>query len=122
MKLLFGRGMTALTLALFAWLAASPAFPTTAAQEQQTQAPPSGVTGSANRSDTRLPNGKLQREEILKDEYRQNVKDAQRLAELSQQLREDLEKNDQTILSVTDLRKTDEIEQLAKKIHERMRH
>jgi hypothetical protein len=138
MKLLFVcRPAAVLSLALFAWVALGPAFPGLAAQVAQGQEPPAGdsgaqqssqnptpprqSTGSADRKEVRLPNGKLQREEILKDEYAQNIKDAQSMAELAEQLRADLEKGNEGILSVADLRKTDEIERLAKKIRGRMR-
>jgi hypothetical protein len=76
----------------------------------------------ADPQDTTLPNGKSQREEILKAEHEQNLKDAARLAELSQELREDLEKNDRYVLSIATLKKTDEIEKLVKKIRSRLRH
>jgi hypothetical protein len=69
-----------------------------------------------------LPNGKSQREEILKSEHEQNLKDAAQLADLAQQLREDLEKNDRYVLSIATLKKTDEIEKLVKKIRSRLRH
>ncbi|MGP8244927.1 MAG: hypothetical protein ACLQVN_10465 [Bryobacteraceae bacterium] len=71
--------------------------------------------------DVTLPNGKSQRDEILKAEYRQNLKDAAQLVDLSQQLKQDLEKNDRYVLSLDDLKKTDDIEKLAKKIRSRMR-
>lgn len=74
------------------------------------------------REDVQLPNGKLQRDEILKAEHEQNVKDAARLAELAQQLQLELEKNDRFVLSLDTLKKTDEIEKLAKKIRSRLRH
>jgi hypothetical protein len=70
----------------------------------------------------RLPNGKLQRDEILKAEHEQNLKDAAQLVELSQQLQEDLEKNDRYVLSMSTLKKTDDIEKLVKKIRSRIRH
>ena len=72
--------------------------------------------------DVKLPNGKSQREELLKAEHEQNVRDAAQLADLAQQLKEDLEKNDRYVLSVATLKKTDEIEKLAKKIRSRLRH
>jgi len=72
--------------------------------------------------DTRLPNGKLQRDEILKAEHQQNLKDAAQLSELTDQLKEDLEKNDRYVLSVSTLKKLDDIEKLVKKIRSRMRH
>jgi hypothetical protein len=71
--------------------------------------------------DIKLPNGKSQKDEILKSEHAQNIKDAQDLVDLAQQLRESLEKNDRYVLSLSDLKKTEDIEKLAKKIRGRMR-
>ena len=73
-------------------------------------------------SDVKLPNGKSQKDAILKAEYEQNLKDAARLVELSGQLKQDLEKNTRFVLSTATLKKTDEIEKLVKKIRSRMRH
>ena len=84
--------------------------------------------GGRSRSQTedetnvRLPNGKMQRDEILKAEYEQNLKDAAQLADLAEQLKQELEKNDRYVLSVSTLKKTDEIEKLVKKIRSRLRH
>ena len=72
--------------------------------------------------EVRLPNGKLQRDEILKAEHEQNLKDAAQLIELSEQLKEDLEKNDRYVLSMSTLKKTDDLEKLVKKIRSRLRH
>lgn len=89
-----------------------------------------GSLGVAQRSrsvgdaaqDMELPSGKSQRDEILKAERDQNIKDAAQLVELAQQLQQDLEKNDRFVFSLSTLKKTDEIEKLAKKIRSRMRH
>ena len=64
----------------------------------------------------------MQRDEILKAEHEQNLKDSARLADLAEQLKQELEKNDRYILSVSSLKKTDEIEKLVKKIRSRLRH
>jgi len=64
----------------------------------------------------------LQRDEILKAEHQQNLKDAAQLVELSRQLQEDLEKNESYVLPLSTLKKTDDIEKLVKKIRSRMRH
>jgi hypothetical protein len=72
--------------------------------------------------DVILPNGKSQKEEILKAEHQQNIKDAADLAELAEQLKIDLEKNDRYVLSMATLKKTDDIEKLAKRIRARLRH
>ena len=43
---------------------------------------------SPNQPEVRLPNGKLQRDEILKAEHQENLKDAAKLADLAQDLKE----------------------------------
>jgi hypothetical protein len=81
-----------------------------------------GRRGGGEEEDVILPNGKSQREEILKAEHQQNIKDAADLAELAEQLKIDLEKNDRYVLSIATLKKTDDIEKLAKRIRARLRH
>ena len=76
----------------------------------------------ASQSDVRLPNGKSQRDEILKAEHEQNLKDAAKLIDLAQDLKESLEKDDRYVLSLATLKKTEEIEKLVKKIRARLRH
>lgn len=84
--------------------------------------PQRGGVIETEQDETHLPNGKLQKDEILKAEHDQNIKDAAHLAELAQQLQVDIEKNDRYVLSLDTLKKTDEIEKLAKKIRSRLRH
>jgi hypothetical protein len=79
-------------------------------------------SASGEDEDVILPNGKSQRDEILKVEHQQNLKDAGDLVDLAQQLRLDLEKNDRYVLSMATLKKTDDIEKLVKRIRTRMRH
>ena len=71
--------------------------------------------------DVRLPNGKKQRDEILKADYEQNLKDAQELTILTRSFEEDLEKDDRFVLSLNSLKKLDDIEKLAKRIRGRMK-
>ena len=94
------------------WLPVAFLAPFVRAQQQDPNAPP----------DTRLPNGKLQRDEILKAEHEQNVKEAAQLVALAQQLQEDIEKDDRFVLSLHTLKKTEDIEKLARKIRSRLRH
>jgi hypothetical protein len=54
-----------------------------------------------------LPNGRSQKVGILKAEHQQNIKDA---ADLADQLKVDLEKNDCYVLSMATLKSTDDIE------------
>jgi hypothetical protein len=72
--------------------------------------------------DTRLPNGKLQRDEILKADYQQNLKDARELIDLSTSFELDLEKSDRFVLSLGLLKKLDDMEKITKRIRGRMRH
>jgi len=72
--------------------------------------------------DVKLPNGKSPRDEILKAEHEENLKDAAHLVEMAEELKADLEKNDRFILSMDTLKKTDDIEKLVKKIRSRLRH
>ena len=81
-----------------------------------------GRGSSQDEPETVMPNGKSQKEEILKAEHQQNLKDAAELADLAEQLKADLEKNDRYILSMSTLKKTDDIEKLVKKIRARLRH
>ncbi len=66
------------------------------------------------------PGGKDLREEILKLEHERSIKDAERLIELSKELKADLEKNTRHVVSLATIRKTEEIERLARRIRSRM--
>jgi hypothetical protein len=70
----------------------------------------------------RLPNGKLQQDEILKADHERSVKDAAQLIELSESLKKELEKDDSHVLSIASLKKTEEIEKIAKRIRARIKH
>jgi hypothetical protein len=71
--------------------------------------------------DRKLPNGKSQNEEILKVEHQKSLEDAATLVELSQSLQKDLENDGRHVLSLAQLKKTEEIEKIAKRIRGRMR-
>jgi|SRR5579864_1860163 len=87
--------------------------------QEPTDRPPAPST---ERADVRLPNGKSQRDEILKAEREQNIKDAARLADLVDELKQALEKEDRFVFSIATVKKAEDIEKLAKKIRSRMRH
>lgn len=71
--------------------------------------------------ETRLPNGKLQRDEILKAEHEKSLKDADDLVRLAQELKADLEKAGSFVVPVQTIRRTEEIEKLAKRIRGRLK-
>jgi hypothetical protein len=71
--------------------------------------------------EVRLPNGKLQKDAILAEDYERTLKDVRDLARLSDELKTGLENSDKNVLSLQLLKKTEEIEKLAKRIHDRMK-
>jgi hypothetical protein len=85
------------------------------------QGPPERTLPPETPEEVRLPNGKLQREEILKADYQKTLEDARALSKLADQLKTDLEKSDYNVLSVGMLKKTDDIDRLAKRIHDRLK-
>ena len=85
------------------------------------QGPPERRLPSETPEDVRLPNGKLQREEILKADYQKTLEDARALSKLSDELKADLEKSDYNVLSVGTLKKIDDINRLAKRLHDRLK-
>ena len=80
-----------------------------------------GGSSQGGHRDIKLPNGKSQREEILKADHQQDLKEAAALVELALALQQELEKNDRHVVSVSSIRKTEEIEKLAKRIRGRIR-
>jgi hypothetical protein len=68
-----------------------------------------------------MPGGKDLKEEMLKAEHAKSIKDAELLISLSQELHDELEKNTRFVLSVSAIKKTEEIEKVAKRIRSRMR-
>ena len=72
--------------------------------------------------DVKLPNGKSQIDEILKVEREQNIKDAAKLADLADELKQAIEKEDRFVFSLNTVKMTEDIEKLARKIRTRMRH
>ncbi len=100
--------------ALAAWLLLAPSL-----APQATHRPPAQDEGP----DTiRLPNGKLQQDEILKEDREKSIKDAAQLVELAESLKAEIEKDDAHVLSISSLKKTEEIEKLARRIRGRIKH
>jgi len=69
----------------------------------------------------RLPNGKSQQDAILKADHEKDIEDSRELARLATELNDEIEKGSAHVLSVATLKKTDDIEKLAKKIRGRMK-
>lgn len=79
------------------------------------------VRAQQEQEEVRLPGGKVQKDEILRQEHEQNLKDAVRLADLAQSLRTELEKSDHRVLSLNAIKTAEEIERLARRIRARIR-
>src|SRR4026207_2282973 len=72
-------------------------------------------------SERRLPNGKLQQDAIIKADREKSIKEAAQLIDMAESLKKDLEKDDAHVLSISTLKKTEEIEKRAKRIRSRLK-
>jgi hypothetical protein len=75
-----------------------------------------------SQDERRLPNGKKQQDAILAADYEKNLKDARDLIDLAKSFELDLEKEDRFVLSVGSLKKLDDIEKIARRIRDRLKH
>jgi hypothetical protein len=108
--------------ALFALLAAAPALLWARIQPpipSEPQLPP--IPAPDEDDNRRLPNGKLQKNAIAKQEHQQALKDAENLLSLAQQLKSELQKDGDYVVSLSSVKKTEEIERLARKIRSRLK-
>jgi hypothetical protein len=69
----------------------------------------------------RLPNGRTQRDAILKADHAHNIEDVNEIIRLAGDLKTDFEKNTEYVLSVQDMKKLDDIEKLTRRIRARMK-
>jgi len=106
------RRIVPFTAALAAWLLLAPALaPQTGRQRSQAD----------DTDTTHLPNGKLRQDEIVKDDHEKSLKDAAQLVDLAESLKQEIEKDDAHVLSISTLKKTEEIEKIARRIRSRMK-
>ena len=82
---------------------------------------PSSQPPSEESVDTRLPNGRSQKNEILKADHAKNIEDARLLVKLSEELKADLEKNTEYVFSITALKKAEQIEKAAHRVRSRLK-
>jgi hypothetical protein len=68
-----------------------------------------------------LPNGRKWNDAIVEAEHAANIKDARALAQLSTEIRDDIEASDKFVLSLQTLRKVEDAEKLLKNLRGRMR-
>jgi hypothetical protein len=82
---------------------------------------PPGHPREHEERDVKLPGGKSQKDEIVKDDYKRNLEDAARLVKLSEELKVELEKNEKYVVSVANIDRLEEIEKLSKRMRNRLK-
>ena len=79
------------------------------------------IPATKDAPEVKLPNGKSQKDEIIRVDYERNLRDAGELARLAGDIKDDLEKGDRYLVSLKTLKKLDDVEKLAKDIRQRLR-
>jgi hypothetical protein len=79
------------------------------------------IPSTKDEPEVKLPNGKSQRDEIIRVDYERNLRDAGDLARLAEEIKDDLEKGDRYLVSLKTLKKLDDVEKLTKDIRQRLR-
>jgi hypothetical protein len=71
--------------------------------------------------DKKLPNGKSQKDAIAQDQHERSLKEAEQLVALAQQLKDELQKAGNYVVPLATVKKTEEIEKLARRIRGRLK-
>jgi hypothetical protein len=71
--------------------------------------------------DVRLPNGKSQKDEISKRAHADALKDVESLIRMAEDLRDELKHSGEFVVSLSSLRKTEDIEKLARRIRGKLK-
>jgi hypothetical protein len=69
----------------------------------------------------RLPNGKLQKDVILKHEHQKNLEALKEIRKLSDELIEEIEEQTEFVFSVETLKKMEQLEKLSKQVKSRFK-
>jgi hypothetical protein len=97
------------------------------AQEQGGQEAPGNrrlpplPTPSNREEDRKLPNGKSQNNAIAEQNHVQALKDTKELITVAEQLRDELQKAGKYVVPLSSVKKTEEIEKLARRIRGRLK-
>lgn len=73
------------------------------------------------REDKKLPNGKSRNDAIAKKQHEESLKDADNLLAAARDLKEELERAGNYVVDVSSVKKTEEIEKLARRIRGRLK-
>jgi hypothetical protein len=94
-------------------------------QDSQDQQPdrhiPPLVNPNKRDEDRKLPNGKSQNDAIAKQNHEQALKDANDLIAVAGQLKDELQRAGNYVVPVSSVKKTEEIEKLARRIRGRLK-
>jgi Zn-dependent oligopeptidase len=100
-------------------------FLTSACSAAQEQFPPDqrrpDLSPKLPDEDRKLPNGKSQKDAIAKQNHEQSLKDANELIEAATSLRDELQKAGSYVVPMNAVKKTEEIEKLARRIRGRLK-
>jgi hypothetical protein len=80
------------------------------------------TTGAPKTVATELGTTTIERDAIAKADHLKNQEDASTLLKLAEELKSDLDKEDPLVTSVTNVKRTESIEKLAKNIRGRLKH
>lgn len=72
-------------------------------------------------ADVKLPNGKSQKDAIAEQQHAQALKSAEQLVTLAQELKGELERAGTFVVPVSTIKKTEDIEKLARKIRGKLK-
>jgi hypothetical protein len=90
-------------------------------QDFPAQSPSPDRPATDGSDDAKLPNGKSRADVIATDEHKKAIQEANELLEAAQKLRDDLKSAGRFVVPVAAVRRTEEIEKLAKRIRGRLR-
>lgn len=91
------------------------------AQIPDAQRPPRPRMPGESEPDEKLPNGKSMKDAIARDNHKKALSEADELVKLVQQLKDEIEKAGEFVVPVNSVRRTEDIEKLARKIRGRLK-
>jgi hypothetical protein len=91
-----------------------------AAQQQNPQQPQLPEIPKPDEED-KMPDGKSRKNAIAKEEHEAALKDANQLIAVAQQLKDELEKAGEYVVPLSSVKRTEEIEKLARRIRGRLK-
>jgi hypothetical protein len=104
--------------AILAFLASASGLPGQDPSEQKNRRT---LPDSEKDEDPRLPNGKSQKDAISKQAHEDALREVESLIQLAEDLRDELKRNGEFVVAVSSLKKTEEIEKLARHIRGKLK-